>query len=141
MLERQFEAEIVVSSPCPRGCGPAAPSLRRSAVPPLCLVRFVQVVVAELFAVPMEDLRAQSRGKAPVALARQVAMYVCHVSLRLDYGRVARAFGRDRTTATHACKIVEERRDDPDLDRVLEFLDRLFREFREERGCAGCKRF
>jgi hypothetical protein len=32
-------------------------------------------------------------------------------------------FGRDRTTVAHACLIVEDRRDDPVFDRILELLE------------------
>jgi hypothetical protein len=32
-------------------------------------------------------------------------------------------FGRDRTTVAHACSLVEDGRDDPELDRRLEHLE------------------
>jgi hypothetical protein len=32
---------------------------------------------------------------------------------------------RDRTTVAHACQVVEERRDDPRFDRVIELLERV----------------
>jgi hypothetical protein len=47
--------------------------------------------------------------------------------LGLNYSAAGRLFGRDRTTAAHACQLVEDRRDDPEIDRLLEMLERLCR--------------
>jgi len=52
-------------------------------------------------------------------------MYLAHVALGLNYSDVGRAFGRDRTTAAHACRIVEDRRTDPGLDARLASLEHL----------------
>jgi hypothetical protein len=38
--------------------------------------------------------------------------------------KVGTLFARDRTTAAHACSVVEDRRDDPDLDGRLGHLER-----------------
>jgi len=43
------------------------------------------------------------------------------VSLSLT--ATGRLFGRDRTTAAHACTVVEDRRDDPLFDRALDLLE------------------
>lgn len=51
-------------------------------------------------------------------------MYLAHVCFRANFSAVGRAFGRDRTTAAHACRIVEARRDDPRIDALLERLER-----------------
>lgn len=72
-------------------------------------------------------LRHAYRGGAEVAFARQVAMYLAHVACGLTYGRAAQLYGRDRTTAAHACRMVEERRDDPTFDRILDLLERCVR--------------
>jgi chromosomal replication initiation ATPase DnaA len=50
---------------------------------------------------------------------RQIAMYVCHVVLRLTQTEVGRGFGRDRTTVAHACQVVEDMRDDMEFERVM----------------------
>jgi hypothetical protein len=50
-------------------------------------------------------------------------MYLAHVTLGLSYSEIGRAFGRDRTTAAHACRLVEERRDDPAIDAMLTSLE------------------
>ena len=63
-----------------------------------------------------------TRSRAPIAFARQVSMYVSHVALGLSLTEVGRKFGRDRTTAAHACRLVEDLRDDRDFDFALDHL-------------------
>ncbi len=87
-----------------------------------------QAIVAHVFDVPMDDLRARSRGEARTAFARHVAMYLAHITYGLTIAEVARAFGCDRTTALHACHRVEDLRDDPERDRRLDRLEGLLRE-------------
>lgn len=57
-------------------------------------------------------------------LARQVAMYVAHVVFGISMERVGAAFGRDRTTVSHACRAMEDRRDDTRFDRWIDALER-----------------
>ena len=83
-------------------------------LPRVCLPR----AVGESF-----PLMHPLRGGADVAFARQVAMYLAHVGCALSLTEAARVYGRERTTAAHACKVVEERRDDPLFDRVIELLE------------------
>ncbi len=85
----------------------------------------VEFAVAAAFAIPVGKLRAASRGNASIAFARQSAMYLAHVALGLSFTAVGRAFGRDRTTAAHACRLVEGRRDDPRLDATLGALEQV----------------
>lgn len=55
----------------------------------------------------------------------QISMYLCHVGLRLPQAAVGRGFGRDRTTVSYACSVVEDRRDDPGYDAFVVSLGRL----------------
>jgi hypothetical protein len=96
--------------------GPGAKTAQR-----LCDV--AALATAAAFAVPFGELIAASRRSSDVAFARQSAMYLAHVTFGLSYSEVARAFGRDRTTAAHACQLVEEQRDDPAVDAVLGSLE------------------
>ncbi|MEQ8823668.1 MAG: hypothetical protein RIC14_04770 [Filomicrobium sp.] len=41
---------------------------------------------------------------------------------------VGRIFERDRTTVSHACALIEDRRDEPIFDQLLEMLERIARE-------------
>ncbi len=85
--------------------------------------RLVQDVVAACFAVSPEQMCTGSRGRAPAAFARQVAMYLTHVVLGLNYSTAGRIFHRDRTTVAHACRVVEDRRDNPRTDALLQALE------------------
>lgn len=87
-----------------------------------------QAIVAHVFAVPMDEMRATSRGEAHTAFARQVAMYLAHITYGLSLAEVARAFGRDPSTASYACHNIEDLRDDPGLDLHLTWLEGLLRE-------------
>lgn len=86
----------------------------------------VSAAVAAAFSVPLRDL-AGSRRTAPVALARQSAMYLAHVELGMTFTDAGRAFGRTRTTAMRACEVVERRREEPWLDAALAELTHLLR--------------
>lgn len=83
----------------------------------------IEAAIGDVFGVPHADISQASRGKAPVALARQAAMYLAHVSCGLCLTDVGRIFARDRTTVAHACAVIEDRRDDPVFDRALELLE------------------
>ncbi len=89
--------------------------------------RLTRTLVAYAFGVPEKDMDALTRRTARVAFGRQVAMYLAHISFELSLSRVAIAFGRDRTTVSHACHLVEDRRDDAAFDAQLEELESMLR--------------
>ncbi|MED5548866.1 MAG: helix-turn-helix domain-containing protein [Pseudomonadota bacterium] len=89
--------------------------------------RLAQSAAAYAFGVPQQDLEAPTRHSREAALARQVAMYLAHVAFELPLTRVAQAFGRDRTTAAHACHRIEDRRDDRDFDAWMDALEESLR--------------
>ena len=90
-------------------------------------VRSVHDAVAMVYCVEKGLLRRPTRGRSRVAFARQVAMYLAHVTFGLTLTTVGRAFGRDRTTVSHACALVEDARDNPQFDRTLEILESIAR--------------
>lgn len=83
----------------------------------------IESAVAEVFGIASGELARVTRGRARVAFARQVAMYLAHISCGLSMREVGSIFARDRTTVRHACTVVEDRRDDPILDRAVELLE------------------
>lgn len=105
---------------------------RRSAKGPRALTgvgksqlrQVIDPAVAAVFEVDVHDLRASTRGSPRAAFARQVAMYLAHVVCGLSLTEVGSLFARDRTTVSHACSVVEDRRDDPELDGRVEHLGR-----------------
>lgn len=68
--------------------------------------------IAPEFGVRSVDIESAARGSQKVAFARQVMMYLAHVSFGLSFAAVGACFRRDRTTVAHACRVVEDRRDD-----------------------------
>ena len=84
---------------------------------------FVMDLVALTTGVPKSEMRLATRGTAKAARARQVAMYLAYVAWGWTMARVGAAFGRDRTTAGYACKLVEELRDERGFDRMLDQLE------------------
>jgi hypothetical protein len=77
--------------------------------------------------VPPHALRHVSRCAAPIASARQAAIYFEHVVFAANLTRAGRIFGRDRTTARHACSRMEDWRDDPRIDRAFDALEPALR--------------
>lgn len=90
------------------------------------LLRQIAPLVAAAFAVPASVIYARTRGAPAAALARQCAIYLAHTVLGLTYGAAGRLFGRDRTTASHACRRIEDWRDDPEADARVAALERRF---------------
>ncbi|HEV7344824.1 MAG TPA: helix-turn-helix domain-containing protein [Devosia sp.] len=84
------------------------------------------VVIAMIAAeknVPRELLMAPRRSKLPVARARQLAMYLSHVVLGHTLLDIGKQFGRDRTTVSYACALIEDMRDDPRFDAEVTLLE------------------
>ncbi|HZP20058.1 MAG TPA: helix-turn-helix domain-containing protein [Bauldia sp.] len=85
---------------------------------------FLANLVGAAFGIPSQNLAGAGRGPAGVAYARQVGMYLAHTRLHLPLTGAGALFGRDRTTAAHACRRVEESREDARLDTILDWLER-----------------
>lgn len=82
---------------------------------------------AAWYGVPSPRLSDETRGEARIAHARQTAIYFAHVVFRANLTRAGGIFGRDRTTARHACNRVEDRRDDPRFDEACGALEPAMR--------------
>ena len=100
------------------------PGLRTGAAEAEGARRFVEALVASAVGIRPAMMRGARRGPAKVALARQIAMYLAHTRLRLNYSDAGALFGRDRTTAAHAVRAIEERREEPLLDSMVDCLER-----------------
>ena len=83
----------------------------------------LEKLVANAFQIDETLLRMPTRGRARIARARQVAMYLAHTSCGCSLTDVGEMFERDRTTVAHACSVIEEARDDADFDHAIELLD------------------
>ena len=83
--------------------------------------------MSRAFKIGGRGLWSRTRGKPAAAFARQVAMYLAHVSFGLSLTEVGNVFARDRTTVAHACCRIEDLRDDPRFDRSLDLLEGVLR--------------
>lgn len=86
--------------------------------------RIVEHAVMKAFAVDAGEINGGSRGAARAAHARQVAMYLAHITGHYTLTEVGRMANRDRTTVAHACAVIEDERDDPLFDEALDYLER-----------------
>jgi chromosomal replication initiation ATPase DnaA len=86
---------------------------------------FLQVIalVANRKRIPLRLLVNHARCRAATARARQLAMYLSHVVYGHTMVEVGEAFGRDRTTVSHACALIEDMRDDDGFDAEVSALE------------------
>jgi hypothetical protein len=82
----------------------------------------LDLAMSNVFGVETGTLWHGTRGAKEAAFARQIAMYLAHVSCGMTLTDVGAMFGRDRTTVAYGCLKVEYRRDDPVFDRALDLL-------------------
>jgi hypothetical protein len=72
---------------------------------------------------PFAEIGSSRRGRARIAQARQLAVYLQHVALGTSLSACARLFRRDRATVRHACARMEDARDDPAFDQSVQRLE------------------
>lgn len=90
--------------------------------------RLVVAAVAIEFGVQEIAVVSKTKGTADVAFARQVAMYMVHCIYGVNRSRIAAIFHRDRSTVTHACRLIEDAREDRVLDDKLIKLENFLRQ-------------
>ena len=83
------------------------------------------IIVAKHFGVSIAQMMCKTRAKAKVARARQIAIYLAHTKFSVSYRQAAIFFHRDRTTIAHACKIIEDQRDDQNFDAMITKVEYL----------------
>lgn len=81
-------------------------------------------LISAIFGVDGRDLRTPDRVGLQVGRVRQVAMYIAHVTMQLTLTEVGMVFSHDRTTATHACHRIEDLRDEPEFDALIDCVER-----------------
>jgi chromosomal replication initiation ATPase DnaA len=83
----------------------------------------VIALIAQEKRVPIRLLMHRSRCRTGTARARQLAMYLCHVAVGRSLQAVGEVFGRDRTTVSYACALIEDMRDDRTFDTTVAALE------------------
>lgn len=69
-------------------------------------------IMAQLDGVPLDEMRAPTRGRPLVARTRQIAIHIARVVFAMSYRELAQEFGRDTSTIRHACARIEAMRED-----------------------------
>ena len=89
------------------------------------LARFI---VAQVYGVPVEEIRKPTRGRPHVARARQIAVHLARLVFVMSHKQLAREFGRDRSTIHHACYLIESMREaSAEFDSTLRWMESLLR--------------
>lgn len=113
---------------------------RRTAVPGAVSSRRRCLAVARLAAeasgLSVNDVLNPRLGPRRASSARALAMYLAHVALGETMTGVARDFHRHRSTVAHACRRVENRRDEAACDRWIAGLERRIQHEMEVRDAG-----
>nr|WP_295891423.1 helix-turn-helix domain-containing protein [uncultured Devosia sp.] len=104
------------------GSTPHRPTRREYATSRSC--HQVIALVAREKNVPFQAITHRRRNLLPIARARQLAMYLSHVVLGRTLSEIGEVFGRDRTTVSYACALIEDMRDDRRFDDEVAGLER-----------------
>jgi chromosomal replication initiation ATPase DnaA len=97
----------------------------------------LRATVASAFGLAPENLAGATRGSRRTAFARQVGMYIAATTLGLNFTEAGALFRRDRTTAAHACRTIEEGREDRRIDSVVDCVERAVEHLVEIHRRAG----
>lgn len=78
--------------------------------------------VAVYYNIPPEEITGVKREKKFI-VPRQVAMYLCNTLANMNFSMIGDAFAKDRTSAMHNVKKIEERRNnDETLDKAISYI-------------------
>lgn len=80
-------------------------------------------LVAASTGIPAETMTGRDRLPPVACRARWLAIYLAHIAFGWPLERVAHAFGVNRATASTACRWIEDERDRPVLDALLDRLE------------------
>jgi len=92
--------------------------------------------VARVRGVTLRQMLASSRGNAPAARARQLAMYLSHVLLGRPQDAVGVLFGRHASTVSYACRVMEDLRDEPAIELEIASVERALTASMETRNAV-----
>ena len=116
-------ARLPSESPAAMPKVPSGPASGRPSARHIC--RVVQDMTEEMIRLACDRVPVRRDRRRAGSHVRQIAMYVCHVSLGFSQQDIGLAFGRDRSTVSYACAMVEDRRDDLAFDDFVSAVERL----------------
>jgi chromosomal replication initiator protein len=87
-------------------------------------IESIERATADLLHIKLSDLRSKKRTQ-PIALGRQVAMYLCRKLTECSFPAIGEHFGRDHSTVIHAYNLISKRvSDDPAFRQTIEKIER-----------------
>lgn len=104
---------------------PSVPATRPSSLPMRVACRIVRHLTTEMVMLIGDRVPLRRDMRRDLCHTRQISMYVCHVVLQISQTDIALAFGRDRSTVSHACHVVEDRRDEQAFDDFISAVERM----------------
>lgn len=87
----------------------------------------VMQMVAVRLNTPIRIPAPGTRLSSTALRARRMSIYLAHIALGWSLERVGHAFGVNRQTASTACRRIEDARDEPNLDALLDQLEEAIR--------------
>jgi len=88
--------------------------------------KLVASVIALEFSVPESGIFCAGKGTSERSYTRHIAMYMMYCVYGTTKTRIAEVFGRHSSTVSHACKVIEDQRDDPVFDgKLIDLENRL----------------
>ncbi len=85
-------------------------------------------VAAQVYGVPLEEMRKPTRGRPRVARARQIAIHLARNVFGLSKQQLAAEFRRDRSTVLHACHVIDGMREgSAEFDSTLRWMEGLLK--------------
>jgi len=120
---RSAKAGISVGPSSPGGA--SSPGGPEGALPARLVCGIVRQVTAEMLMLVGDRVQMRRDRRRSSCHVRQIAMYVSHVVLQISLTDIGQVFGRDRTTVSHACNVVEDRRDDVAFDDFVAAVERV----------------
>lgn len=116
---------------------PSSGAVSPSALPIRTICMICAQITTEMVMLAASRIQVRRDGRRTLCHVRQIAMYVCHVTLQIPLYEIGKAFGRDRTTVGHACHVVEDRRDDPAFDEFVAAVERTVGSVFRSSGVLG----
>ena len=125
ILRRPLEIKSAVPLPLSPGGRVAVPWGPVLPVSAHMRCRVVRQLTAEMVMLVGERVPLRRDRRRSSCHVRQISMYICHVVLQISLTDIGLSFGRDRTTVSHACHVVEDRRDNPAYDDFVACVERV----------------
>ena len=92
---------------------------------PVAICDNVIDIMSVFFNVSGRHIRSPRRMSLCVTRVRQIGMYIAHVTLGLRMVAIGEGFCRDPSTVVHACRTIEDMRDDEDFDLIVARAEKL----------------